>query len=892
MAAALRRHDALLREAVETHDGRVFKTVGDACYAAFWRAADALSAALDAQGALNAQDWSTVGDLKVRMALHTGATDEREGDYFGPAVNRVARLLGAAHGGQIVVSGATALLLRGVLPEHTELLDLGEHRLKDLTDPEHVWQLVAPGLADSFPPLRSLGSMPNNLPRRLAPLVGRDEAVRDIEVAIESSPLVTIAGPGGVGKTRVALQVAADLLDGSSDGAWFVELAPLSDPTLIASTISAALGIREQPQRPPLETLLQHLKDKRLLLVLDNCEHLIEEGARIADAILRGSPQVRLLATSREPLRIAGESVYSIPPLAVPSSGDVTAEAVLAYGAPALFVERARTADPQFKFTEDNAPAVTEIVRRLDGLPLAIELAAARMKTLTIEDLARRLDRKLAILTSGNRVAPPRQQTIRATIEWSCELLSEQEKSFFRTLSVFVGSVSLDAVLRCAANVGVDEETALELLTSLVDKSLVHVEANEGKRYRLLESTREFAAAQLLACGEHAAVAGAHAQAFLALAEDLETVWSTTPEEQWRRNARPELENWRAALAWSLAGGDELLLGLRLLTALQHVWFFTISERRQWLTSARRALNDETPPSVVAKLDLYEARLYALNYRWDIVLGAARRAEAVFNEQGDDLSTAAARRYAGYALTQLGSAVEGEASLLSALETYRELGDEKAIASLLHDIGDARNMAGDIAGARAYYDEAMQVYRATGAQESAIGILRNLAEAEFRAGEMTTALDLAREALKFDRLANNRLHVAEDLLNICAYETALGNCEGAKACGLEALTIARMSEADVYVTIAVQHLAAIAALRPREATGQRTEDRKRAARLLGYADGRLAALSVRRGHTEQQEHDAANAALRAELAAAEIDRLAAEGAGWREERAIAEARLA
>lgn len=893
MAQALRRHDELLRETVEKHGGHVFKTVGDAFYASFWHASEALEAALEGQAALRAQDWSAIGDLKVRMALHSGSTHERDGDYFGPAVNRVARLLGAAHGGQVVISGATAMLLRGALPERTELLDLGEHRLKDLTEPERVWQLVAPGLPETFPPLRSLGSVPNNLPRQLTPLVGRDQAVREIKALTETSPLVTIVGTGGVGKTRVALQVAAELIDGSGDGVWFVELAALNDPKLTAPAILAALGIAESPDRQPLDALLRHIKNKRLLLVLDNCEHVIEEAASIAAAILQASPEVRLLATSREPLRISGESVYALQPLEVPS-GAITAEAVLGYGAPALFHERAHAANPKFELTADNASVVIEIVRRLDGLPLAIELAAARMKMLGIDDLARRLDRKLAILTSGNRGVSTRQQTMRAAIEWSYELLSEEEQRFFRALSIFVGHVSLDAITRTASHEAIDDLAALELLTSLVDKSLINVDADGDERHRMLESTREFAAGELVARGEHAAVARAHALAFLALAEDLESTWSTTPAERWHHSARAHLENWRAALEWSLAEGGDILIGMQLLAALpqQRVWFFTLAERRRWLTHARQTLDESTPAILAAKVYLYEAQLSELSHRWDTALAAAKRAEAAFSELGDELCTARARRCVGYALTQLGHAAEGEASLQSALKTYRERNDDREAASILHDIGDARNIAGDVAGARANYDEALRMYKANGDREGAIGLMRNLAEAEFQAGEVGTAFDLAREALEFHRQSNNRMHVVEDLLNICAYETALGNLESAKAYGLEALTLAAITEAEVYTTIALQHSAVIVALRTCQEAPLKPENLHRAARLLGYAQRRLSVLKVRCGYTEQRGYDAAIAALRETLDDAEIARLGAEGAAWNEERAIAEARLA
>ncbi len=322
MPAALRRHDELIRGVIEANGGHVFKTMGDAFCAAFWRAPDALAAAADAQRALAGEDWSAVGGLTVRMALHSGTTDEREDDYFGPAVNRVARLLAVAHGGQVVISGVTAQLLHGAMPEQTELRDLGEHRLKDLVEHEHVWQLAAPGLVGTFPPLRSLESLPNNLPRQLTPLVGREEVLAEIEPLVLERPLVSLVGTGGVGKTRVALQVGADLLDRSGEGVWFINLAPLSDQALLVNTTASIFGLREQGERPMLEVLLQYLRPRHLLLILDNCEHLVEAVAHVADAILRAAPQVRLLATSREPLRIEGEHVYRMPSLAVPPAGD------------------------------------------------------------------------------------------------------------------------------------------------------------------------------------------------------------------------------------------------------------------------------------------------------------------------------------------------------------------------------------------------------------------------------------------------------------------------------------------------------------------------------------------------------------------------------------------
>ncbi|HLY01474.1 MAG TPA: adenylate/guanylate cyclase domain-containing protein [Candidatus Cybelea sp.] len=882
MRQALRRHDAIMREAIASRAGHVFKTVGDAFCAAFARAEDAVGAAYDAQQRLAAEDFRAVDGLAVRMALHSGTTDERSGDYFGPPVNRVARLLAIGHGGQVLLSSVTADLAEGALPSQTSLLDLGEHRLKDLTRSERVYQLCSPDLPSQFPPVRSLEFRRNNLPLQLSSFVGRDVEIAEIRELLSAYRLVTLTGAGGVGKTRAALHAAAGLADDYRDGVWFVDLAPVSSAERVAAAVAEAQELMLGSGVDVATNLVRELRSRQALLVLDNCEHLIEGVAALADAVLRSCPSVRLLATSREPLGIGGEEVYPMPALPVPPSTELARESVLAYGAVVLFVERARAADRRFELGATDAPVVAEITRRLDGVPLAIELAAARTKALTIEDLARQLDRALAILTSGNRAALPRQQTMRATIEWSYDLLSDPEKAFFRRLSVFAAGATLDGVVRFAAHEGVDEETAVARLASLVDKSLVQVDTDDGKRYRLLESTREFAADKLIEQGERAAAARAHALAFLTLAEDLDNACSTTSERVWRRQVRPEVENWRAALEWSLGSGEDVLLGQRLLTALQLVPFLTLIERRRFLAMAREAIGEETPLVVVARIDLFEAQVWTLGYRFDSALAAAKRAEAAFSELHDELSVAKAQRYAGYALTRLGSAREGEVSLQAALKTYRERNEDRATAGILHDIGDARNIGGDVAGARSYYDEALQLYQGTGAEDSTIGVLRNLAEAEFLAGDPGTALDLAKKALAFDRETNNRLHIVNDLLNICAYEIASGWFDEATASGLEALTMAHGIGADVFAAIAFQHLAAVGALRD----GQ---DRQRAARLFGYAEGRLAALQFRGGHTEQQEYDAALRALHAEFGAVEVAKLCEEGKHWNDERALAEA---
>ncbi|HEY6358737.1 MAG TPA: adenylate/guanylate cyclase domain-containing protein, partial [Vicinamibacterales bacterium] len=475
MQRAVRRHDDLMRAAIAAHNGRVFKTIGDAFCAVFWQVDDALRAALAAQRSLDAEDFSSVEGMRVRMALHVGSSDERDGDYFGPTLNRVARLLAIGHGGQVLLSGKAAESVEA-LPSDVTFKDLGDHRLKDLTASEHVFQVVASGLAVDFPKLRSLSVLSNNLPLQLASLVGREGDVIDIKSLLEGSRLVTLTGAGGVGKTRCALQVGAETLDEFTDGVWFIDLAPLHDPSLVPNVIASVFDVQETPTQPMRDALINHLKHKDLVLIVDNCEHVIGEASKTAGAILRDCPNVSILATSREALGLAGEAVYQMPTLTVPEKlQDLTADAALRYGAVALFDARARSANSRFSVSDENAPTVAEICKRLDGIPLAIELAAARLKVLSPRQLSKKLDERFRVLTGGDRGTLPRQQTMRALIDWSYDLLSETEKRLFRYLSIFAGTFALDlATVICTEEVA--DVDVFDVLSSLVDKSLVQVE--------------------------------------------------------------------------------------------------------------------------------------------------------------------------------------------------------------------------------------------------------------------------------------------------------------------------------------------------------------------------------------------------------------------------------
>ena len=880
MSEALRRHDELLRTAIEAYDGHVFKTIGDAFCAAFWRALDALAAATDAQRALAAEDWSAVGGLAVRMALHSGATDERDGDYFGPAVNRVARLLAVVHGGQVVASATTALLLRGMMPEQTQLRDLGEHRLKDLVEPERVWQLLAPGLTETFPPLQSLGSLPNNLPRQLTALIGRDDVLAEVEPLVLEHPLLSLVGTGGIGKTRLALQIGADLLHDVGDGVWLVELATLSDAASVVNAIASILGLREQGDRPMLDVVVQYLKPRRLLLILDNCEHLIEDVARIADAILRTAPQVRVLATSREPLRIAVERVYQVPSLAVPSNDALTADDALQYGAIAFFAERARASDAKFALSDESAPIVSEICRRLDGIALAIELAAARIKVMAPRQLAQKLDERFRVLTGGNRTALPRQQTMRALIGWSYDLLSEQEQKLFRFVSIFVGGWTLEAAETVCTDETLDALDVIDPISSLVEKSLVVAEVEQDStRYRLLESTRAFGLEKLEQSGEREMLARKHAQWAADLADlSYEARWSTGMTARWRAEFEPEAENACSAIDWALSH-DEVVLAARIVVGFSSIY-------RRLVGEAETRSRFET---VIGRLDAVAepalaARAWAALSR---TTGGLRRVEAAqraidLGERCDHRAdTTLSLSELAFGLMQAGRAQEAQAAIERAMRRLNESGLTRSAihATVLNNGAMIANDGGRLAEARQLYEEALALSTSLGDREAAIGIRLNLAELEFDMGNVDRALELARAIEAEPRAPHMKRFVFVALQNGAAYRLALGDTAGARTAAVDALQLARGAGTQ-HIMINIHHLATVAA---------RSGQPHRAARLRGYVDAWYRSEGYERETTEQRVDDILMTALSAQLSESEIEALAAEGARLSEDQAVAEA---
>ncbi|HEV8624131.1 MAG TPA: LuxR C-terminal-related transcriptional regulator [Acidimicrobiia bacterium] len=568
-AAAIARQEQILAGAITVHNG--FRPVeqgeGDSVVAAFARASDAVAAAVEAQLELAREPWPTESPLRVRIALHTGEAEARDGRYAGSTIIRTARLRAAAHGGQTVLSRATAELVNEALPEGAALVDLGTHRLRDLSRAEHVFQVTHPELPSAFPPLRSLDRVANNLPAQLTSFVGREAELAQVERLLAQVRLLTLTGAGGCGKTRLAAHAAAAVVESYPWGVWWVELGPVESGSGVSTAVLSALGLREHPSRTAVDQLADQFGQDRALLVVDNCEHLLDAVVTLVEPLLGRCPELTVLATSREPLGVSGETTWRVPPLTVPATSDPsTPEALTAYDAVVLFVERARQARPNFAVTNENAPAVAEICARLDGIPLAIELAAARVRVLSAEGIRAGLNDRFRLLTGGSKRELGRHQTLAASVEWSHDLLGESERVLFRRLAVFAGGFTLDAAESVCSGDGIEPLDVLDRLTSLVDKSLVVADEDRSQtRYRMLETIRQFALDRLEASGESEAIHERHLAVQLRLAAEADARFLS--DDHFTLGQEAEHDNLRGALKWALMRSDvdaatQLLIGL------------------------------------------------------------------------------------------------------------------------------------------------------------------------------------------------------------------------------------------------------------------------------------------------------------------------------------------
>ena len=794
MRAALARHDALVRMAIVGANGFVFKTVGDAFCAAFAMAPDAVSAVLAAQLAIVTEPWPEATPISVRMALHTGAVETRDGDYFGPALNRVARLLSAGHGGQSLLSQPTYDLVRDTLPDAVSLRDLGAHKLKDLARPEQVYQLQHPYLRGDFPPIKSLSTHPNNLPQQLTSFIGREKEIADIKALLVRTRLLTLTGSGGSGKTRLSLQVAADALEQFADGAWLVELAPLMDPRLVPQTVATVLSVKEETTKPITQTLIEHLKHKRLLLLLDNCEHVLDVCAKMADALVRQCPGVKILASSREALGIAGEQTYRVPSLTLPDRKEVqTPQTLSAYESVQLFVDRALSVRADFQVTNQNAAALASLCYHLDGIPLAIELAAARVRSLSVEEIDTKLDQRFRLLTGGSRTALPRQQTLRSLIDWSYDLLNEPEQRLLQRLSVFAGGWTFAAAEEVCAGDGVEDWEVLDLSTSLSDKSLVVAEQKgEHSRYRLLETVRQYARERLVESGGGEAVREWHRDYFLALAEEAEPKLPGAEQAEWLRRLEEEHENLRAGLNWSLAearsGG-----GLRLCGALQRFWLTRghLAEGREWCVRVLgKAGAEERTPERAKALNAAGKLAY---YQGDYPAARARSEESlvIARELGDRWTIANSLNNLGGVACDLRDFVYARALYEESLTIMRELGDRSGVARSLHNLGIVALGESDFPSCTALLNECLAILRELGDRGRIADALDILGIVAFEQGEFASARGIHEESLAIMRELGDRRGIARSLSDLGVVAHEQGDYLASGALHQEALGIQR-----------------------------------------------------------------------------------------------------
>lgn len=739
MKTSLERHDEIIVKVIDAHGGHVFNTVGDGFWAVFERAPEAADAALVIQRDLDREAQRAGSRLRVRVAIHTGEAYQQEGVYSGTVVNRIARLVAVAHGGQTILSRTACDLVSGSPPDDAVLRDLGYQRLHDLEFPEQIYQLDHPSLRAEFPPLRSLDTLPHNLPVQLTSFVGREAEILEVRELLTDHRIVTLTGAGGQGKTRLALQLAAQVSKIFSDGVWFVELARLGDPLRVPQTVASALGLREVPGSDVADTLMQHLNSQAVLIVLDNCEHLIDASAHWVESALRAAPRLKVLATSRETLGIPGEVVFVVPPLAAPDIGadpEATSPSDLgAYEAVQLFVDRARLVQPDFAIDEDNAQAIGQICARLDGIPHAIELAAARVAVLSPDQVAERLDDCFRLLGVGSRTASPRHQTLRAVIDWSHDLLKPQEQILLRRLAVFVGGWTLDAAEEIWGQPG-----TLDLLSRLVDKSLVIAEPRDatGMRYRFLETTRRYACERLTAADEAETIERRHRDWALSLVEELVTDLGTEVTPRLELVAA-ENDNVRAALEWSLAR-NETEPALRIVAAMKHFWKSEglLTEGIEW---CERAVAAGFEASIARSQALSALSALAFFHgAMDRARSAADEGLVVAREVNDKRSLVLALSAVGRnsSLSERDYEI-GTVAAEEGLKLARELGDRDSELVLLVNQGETARYWGHLERAEAMYEAARARCREYGNRYRDVDILFNLGQTAHAIGNTDEA---------------------------------------------------------------------------------------------------------------------------------------------------------
>jgi predicted ATPase/class 3 adenylate cyclase len=919
MPALLARHHEILRQCVHAQNGYVFQIIGDAFCVAFSSTIDALNAALEAQRCLQKEAW-TPAPIKVRMGIHTGSAQlQDDGQYSGYGTLAASqRIMSAGHGGQVLLSGATRELVRDVLPENASLLDLGEKRLKDLLRPEHLYQLNAVGLPAAFPPLKSLDSFPNNLPIQLTTFIGRENEIAEIKHEVELHRLVTLTGSGGTGKTRLCLQVAADLLEKFDHGVWFVELAPLTDPELIPQTMLSAVGIQEQQGKLSIEVLKEYLHEKKTLIVLDNCEHLIEASAKVANALLNAAPELTIMASSREALGVKGELSYPVPSLSLPDIKHLSVEQLSQYEAVRLFIDRALLVAPHFVVDKDSAPFIAQICYRLDGIPLAIELAAARVRVLSLEEISKRLDDRFRLLTGGARTALPRQQTLRALIDWSYDLLSEKERLLLRRLSVFAGGWTLEAAEEVCAGDGIESYDVLDLLTHLLNKSLVvvieHSQSRET-RYRMLETIRQYAREKHLEAVNSENVRDKHLAYFVKLVEQAEPELYRSNQVFWMNKLDDEIDNLRLAMEWAIANDVEL--GLRIAAIPWRFWqgrsYF--QEEDDWLkrlleqykiinalhaqaltihSSCRFRQGDISEAIALARQSLEMARTLsdkqteALSLSF---LGATmavqgnvgeatpliEQALAIYRSIGDKIGQADTTEWLAFNNNDLERSI---AYAKESLALARELGDLAGIVSHLCWLSRLVFWTGDLTSPSLWLEEALSIARQVGDQGGEIYVNSTYGELSHWQGNYPQAIAYFENAIQLSKKLGEHYQGLWVQLKLAYTVLRQGDIQQAREMFEDGIRGMQKADLVIGLVFAIEGLASLHVSQ---------EQLKRAARLFAWADMMREKIGDHRPPVEQNSIERDLSVIRAQLDQAEFASLSAEGSNMTVQQAVADA---
>jgi predicted ATPase/class 3 adenylate cyclase len=883
-AALLEDHRAILRTAVAAHGGREIDSQGDGCFFAFPDPLDAVVAAGDAQQSLVAHSWPAGEAVRVRMGIHFGKLAPATKGYTGIDIHRASRIAALGHGGQILLSQTAAQAISDRLPAGFTLLDLGYHRLKDLIEPDHLHQLSPPSLPSDFPAIRSLSADSNNLPAASTSFVGRERELADVLQLLSATRLLTLTGSGGIGKTRLALAAAEALLDGYPDGVWLVELASINDSNLIAAAVAKALGVPERAGIAVLPALADALETRRLLLILDNCEHLIGSCASLADELLRTCPNLQVLATSREPLRAAGESILPVPSLGTTDESTVTCGTdPLESDAVRLFADRAAAVLLGFTVNQENASTVRKICRDLDGMPLAIELAAARARVLSIEQLSVGLSDRFRLLTTGWRTSPPRQQTLRAAIDWSYALLSSEEQALLARLSVFAGGFNYEAASAvCGAAYGELGFQLLDPLSGLVDKSLVVFDArSETKRYRMLETIRQYAAEKLDECGDMSVVRSRHRDYYTGLAKTAWPELVRSNQAEWLNQLESDHDNFRAALRWSLETNDGIA-GLELATALGRFWERRgyMSEGRNWIARAMKSAK-EIPTELHARGLEYAGRLARLQGDFGRAQPMLEEALRLYRELGDRWGTATTLTYVGIVALRQGDIVGARPFQEEALELYRGLGDVRGVGVALLQLGNIARREGDLLQALALREEALAHYRAAGDQQGVAIALDNLGIVAADMGDFAKAIALRNECIALGQELGDWYVISRALYGLARAYLGSGDCARSAELNARALCMCRDHGDDDGIAYCLEGIAAVAA---------KNGDAFAAARSLGTATAlreRIHAPLSAEG--DRRVPQTAGWAAAAALGSKDFDEAMAGGAGMDLRLAIEEA---